>query len=212
MTEDSKAAEKRKARDERKAAHLRGMYDRYRGEFRAAGGEDAPSLARRVHVAIDEVLERDRKKGTDSGGIQCRKGCDHCCHGPVEIWPQEAALLLEAVRAAGLELDTALLERQARHTPDTWRQQPAADRACVFLTGDGACKVYDFRPNACRKLLVVTDPALCDPEKHPPESVGRWYSWEAEMMESAALETCGRALLPLALLAALHGRGRTTTT
>ncbi|HET9404254.1 MAG TPA: YkgJ family cysteine cluster protein, partial [Burkholderiales bacterium] len=95
-----------------------------------------------------------------------------------------------------------------RHTMDTWRQQPAADRACVFLGSDGACKVYSFRPNACRKLLVVTEPALCDAQKHPLTSVGRWFSWEAEMMESAALETCGAALMPHSLLAELQRRGR----
>lgn len=207
MTDDSQAAARRQARDERKQAHLRGIFDRYREQFRAAGSEDAPSVARRAHIAMDEVLERDRKKSADSGAIQCRKGCDYCCHGPVEIWPQEAALLVEAARAAGVDLDLALLERQGRHTMDTWRQQPAADRACVFLGSDGACKVYSFRPNACRKLLVVTEPALCDAQKHPLTSVGRWFSWEAEMMESAALETCGAALMPHSLLAELKQRG-----
>jgi len=101
-------------------------------------------------------------------------------------------------------LDKARLERQSQYTMDTWRQQPAADTACVFLGEDGACKVYESRPNACRKLLVVTDPALCDAAKHPPESVGRWFSWEAEMLESAALEVFGGALMPRSLLAVLH--------
>jgi hypothetical protein len=208
MTDDSKAAEKKQARDVRKEAHLRGIYDRYREQFRAAGGQDAPSVARAVHIAIDEVLERDRSKSADSGDIKCRRGCDHCCHGPVEIWPQEAALLVEAARAAGLEMDEALLERQGRYTMDTWRQQPAADKACVFLGGDGACRVYESRPNACRKLLVTSDPALCNADKHPLKSVARWFSWEAEMMESAVLETCGGALMPQALLAALNGSGK----
>lgn len=206
MTDDFKAAANRKARDEKKEAHLRGIYGRYTEQFRAVGNQDAPSVARRVHIAIDEVLERDRKKSAASGDIQCRKGCDHCCRVPVEIWPHEAALLVEIAREAGVELDRARLERQSRYTIATWRQQPAADRACVFLGGDGACKVYESRPNACRKLLVVTDPALCDAEKHPPDSVGRWFSWEAELMESAALETFGGALMPGLLLAVLNGR------
>jgi Fe-S-cluster containining protein len=203
MTDDSKAAEKKQARDVRKEAHLRGIYDRYREQFRAAGGQDAPSVARTVHIAIDEVLERDRSKSADSGDIKCRRGCDHCCHGPVEIWPQEAALLVGIAREAGMELDRARLERQSQYTLDTWRQQPAADTACVFLGDDGACKVYESRPNACRKLLVVTDPELCDAGKHPPDSVGHWFSWEAEVLESAALEVFGGALMPGSLLAAL---------
>jgi len=52
----------------------------------------------------------------------------------------------------------------------------------------------------------VTDPALCDADKHPPESVGRWFSWEAEILESAALEVFGAALMPRSLLAALNSR------
>ena len=206
MADSFNATANKKARDERKTAHLRGIMDRYTEQFRAVGNEDAPSVARGVHVAIDNVLERDRKQSAASGDIQCRKGCHHCCRGPVEIWPHEAALLIEFARAAGMEMDQARLERQSQYTADTWRKQPAADTACVFLGGDGACRVYESRPNACRKLLVVTDPALCEAEKHPPESVGRWYSWEAEILESAALEIFGRDLMPRLLLAALNRR------
>jgi Fe-S-cluster containining protein len=203
MTDSFKATANKKARDERKEAHQRTIFVRYTGQYRATGNQDAPSVARGVHIAIDNVLERDRKKSATSGDIKCRKGCHHCCHGPVEIWPQEAALLVAIAREAGMELDMARLERQSRYTMDTWLQQPAADTACVFLGDDGACKVYESRPNACRKLLVVTDPALCDAAKHPPDSVGRWFSWEAEMLESAALEVFGGALMPRSLLAAL---------
>ena len=206
MTDDFKAAANKKARDDRKAAQLRAIFGRYTEQFRAAGNQDAPSVARGAHIAIDKVLERDRQKSATSGDIKCRKGCDHCCRVPVEIWPHEAALLVEIAREAGMELDKARLERQGQYTIDTWQQQPAADRACVFLGDDGACKVYEFRPNACRKLLVVTDPALCDAAKHPPDSAGRWFSWEAEILESAALEVFGAALMPRSLLAALNER------
>ena len=203
MTDDSKATANREARDERKQAHLHRMHGRYTEQFLGVENQDAPSVARGVHIAIDNVLEQDRKKSATSGDIQCRKGCDRCCRLPVEIWPQEAALLVESAREAGMELDKARLERQSQYTMDNWRQQPAADRTCVFLGDDGACKVYEFRPNACRKLLVVTDPALCDAEKHPADSVDRWFSWEAEILESAALEVFGAALMPRLLLAKL---------
>ncbi len=204
MTDSFKATANKKSRDERKEAHLRTIFGRYTEQFRLAGNRDAPSVARGAHIAIDNVLEQDRKKSATSGDIQCRKGCDHCCREPVEIWPHEAALLVEIAREVGMELDRARLERQSHYAINTWRQQPAADRACVFLGDDGACKVYESRPNACRKLLVVTDPALCDAEKHPPDGVGRWFSWEAEMLESAALEVFGAGLMPRLLLAALN--------
>ena len=206
MTDNFKAVANKNARDEKKEAYLRAIYDRHLEQFRAAGDIAATSIARNTHIAMDFLLEQDRATGAGSENIQCGKGCNHCCHEAVEIWPQEAALLIDAVRETGVVLDHARLERQSRYTVDTWRQQPKADKACTFLGSDGACAVYESRPNACRKLLVVTDPALCDAELHKPDSVGRWFSWEAELMESAALEVFGAALMPGSLLAALNGK------
>ena len=207
MTDDSKPTANKTARNERKEAYLRAIYDRHLEQFRGAGDMAPIAIARNTHLAMDALLEQDRAKGEGSGNIRCGKGCSHCCREAVEIWPHEAALLIEIARTAGMELDQARLERQSRYTVDTWRQQPAADKACTFLGGDGACTVYESRPNACRKLLVVTDPALCDAEHSKPDSVGRWFSWEAELMESAALEVFGAALMPGLLLAALNDKG-----
>lgn len=206
MTDDAKAAANQAARNERKAAYLRAIYDRHIDRFRAAADEDALSIARNAHSAMDTFLEQDRSKNPVSEGIRCGKGCSHCCREAVEIWPHEAALLVEVMRESGMTLDMARLKRQSCYTVDTWRQQPAADKACAFLGGDGACTVYEHRPNACRKLLVLTDPVLCDAEHSKPDSVGRWFSWEAELMESAALEVFGAALMPGSLLAALSAK------
>jgi Fe-S-cluster containining protein len=207
MSDDraEKLAANRKLREERKAEYLRGLADRHAARLRALAGQEAASIAASAHSAMDEVLQRDRGKDPASGEIRCRKGCSHCCHGPVEIWPQEAALLVKAAREAGIELDRARLERQGRQSIESWRGQGGADTACVFLGDDGACRVYESRPNACRKLLVVSDPALCDAKNRSLERVERWLSWEAEMLETAALEVFGRALLPAALLTVLRG-------
>ena len=203
MIDSAKAAANRAAREERKKAYLRGMMNRYAELFRATGNEDAPSVAREAHAEIDALLDRDRAKSPNGGDIQCRKGCSHCCHGPVEIWPHEAKLLIGAARASSIEMDRARLERQSQRTLDDWRQQPWADTACVFLGDDGACRVYESRPNACRKLLVTSDPELCDARRHPPERVERWFSWEAEILETAAQEVFGGGLMPRLLLTAL---------
>jgi len=200
MTDRAKAAANRKAREERKKAHLRAMFERYASGFREPGNRIGPAIAREAHQTIEIVLERDRKRDANSELIKCRKGCIHCCHEPVEIWPQEAVLLVEAAREAGVTVDKARLERQSRYSVETWREQPAGDTACVFLGEDGACRVYEHRPNACRKLLVMTDPEFCDAGKHPPDRVGRWFSWEAEILESAALEVFGAGLMPQLLL------------
>jgi hypothetical protein len=211
---------KRRARIEAKETYLRRMLDRYAERFRAAADRDAEAVAGEVHATIDELLDHERGKSANSSAIQCRKGCSHCCSNPVEIWPQEAVLLVKAAREAGVELDAARLERQGKRTIDDWRLQPKADRACVFLGTDGACRVYASRPNACRKLLVLSDAALCDTNRPPASSdanpithhsspiteVERWFSWEAEMMELAALEAFGRGLMPGALLAQLRDK------
>ena len=201
-----KLAANRKLREERKAAYLRGIADRHAARLRAAVG-DAASVAMEAHRAMDEVLARDREKDPASAEIRCARGCSHCCHGPVEIWPQEAAVLVKAARDAGLALDRDRLERQARQSIESWRKQPGADTACVFLGSDGACRVYESRPNACRKLLVVSDPALCDAKNQSLDRVERWFSWEAEMLETAALEVFGRGLMPRLLLAELGTTG-----
>lgn len=206
MTDDDKVAANRQARNDRKEAYLRAIYDRYVEQFRATAGQEPATVAHAVHGAMDAVLERDRLKDASSSTIRCGKGCSHCCHEPVEIWPHEAALLVRVMRETGREPDRARLERQSGRTVETWRQQPVADRACGFLGADGACTVYESRPNVCRKLLVVTDPALCDASQRQPDSVGRWFSWEAELIESAALENFGATLMPKALLAALDAK------
>jgi|GEM_PF-2030078 len=206
MTDDAKAAANKTARNQKKEDHLRAIYDRHVAAFRATGDEQALLIARRAHDVMDEVLQRDRITIPGSEHIRCSKGCSHCCHEAVEIWPHEAALLIEVMRETGRTLDQARLERQSRYTVDSWRQQPATDKACAFLGDDGACTVYESRPNACRKLLVVTDPALCDATHGKPEEVARWHSWEAELMESAALEVFGATLMPGTLLAALKSR------
>lgn len=205
MTDDSKAAANRVARDQKKEAHLQAVYDGHIQRFRETVDQGALSVAQSAHSAMDDVLQRDRRTIPGSENIQCGKGCSHCCREAVEIWPHEAALLVEVARDAGMKLDVARLVRQSRYSVNTWRQQPVADRACGFLSNDGACTVYEYRPNACRKLLVVTDPALCDAEHSKPDSVARWFSWEAELMESAALEVFGAALMPGAVLAVLQG-------
>ena len=61
MTDSLKAAANKAARNEKKTAHLRAMMDRYTGQFRAWGNRDVPAVAREVHGAMDDLLERDRR-------------------------------------------------------------------------------------------------------------------------------------------------------
>lgn len=204
MDDDIDAADSGAERAQKKAAWLRAVYERHLAQCRAADTADALTLARKAHAAMDTQLQQDSATIPEGNEIRCGKGCSHCCHGPVEIWPQEAALLAQFVLETGLKPDLALLQRQSRYSVETWREQPAADQACVFLGAGGACTVYESRPNTCRKLLVMSDPAFCDARQGRMDEIDRWFSWEAEMMEVAALEVFGMALLPRLMLQALQ--------
>ncbi|MGE4110433.1 MAG: YkgJ family cysteine cluster protein [Burkholderiales bacterium] len=206
MIDEKKAAANRAARMAKKQAHLRAVYDRHVEKLRVLAGQDSLSIARDSHAAIDGYLARDLEQNPPLENIRCARGCSHCCHGPVEIAAHEAALLIDVVRASGRPLDRDRLQRQGRYAVDTWREQAPADRACVFLGGDGACTVYESRPAACRKLLVTSPPEFCDAGKNSTHRIDRWFSWEAEMMASAALEVFGLDLMPRALLAAARGK------
>ena len=205
MIDEEKAAANRAARQAKKQAYLRSIYDRHVEQYRARAEQDALAIARDSHAAIDGLLTRDLAQNPPVTQIRCARGCSHCCRGPVEIAAHEAELLVAAVRASGSAIDEAKLQRQSRYTVDTWREQPTDDRSCVFLGSDGACTVYESRPDACRKLLVTSNPAYCDAERAAADRIDRWFSWEAEMKASAALEVFGVTLMPHALLAALRG-------
>lgn len=196
-----------RARRERQMAYLQALHQHGLQRFRGAAAQDAVQLATDVHREVDAMLVRDLERDAGHAPIRCGKGCSHCCSGPVEIWPQEAAALVAFMREAAIGFDDAKLERQSRHGVASWREQPAADQTCVFLQDDGACAVYVARPNACRKLLVTSDPQHCDISRGEYERIERWISWEAEMIETAALETFGMVMMPGALLAARQGGG-----
>jgi hypothetical protein len=74
----------------------------------------------------------------------------------------------------------------------------------VLLDDSGNCEVYEHRPTACRKYLVVDTPKWCDTVKHPGARVGILSSPGAEVIAVAALMAFpGAGPLPDMLLAAL---------
>lgn len=122
----------------------------------------------------------------------CHKGCSGCCHCEVEVTADEADLLAEVVRS-GLDIDRARLARQAtrpRKSP-AWVVPLSVESRCVFLGNDGACRVYEERPSACRKLLVVSPPAACvtiGAQTSPIQAP------RAEILISAALAIAGSGI------------------
>ncbi len=114
-----------------------------------------------------------------------RKGCGHCCKTNVDVTDDEVNLLLEHIEEEKIELDWEKIKRQSNHDLSNWKDQAVPDRSCVFLNENNECKVYNYRPMNCRKLLVITDPKHCDIISYPKHQVGRINSIQAEILATA---------------------------
>ena len=172
------------------AEYLIAMVEHYRDEFKrieADGEANSESIAAGVHELIDEQISHLLAAEPLASRVVCRRGCSHCCYLWVTIDRHEAVLLLRAADALGIALDWDRIGRQAATDLRTWRDLPHPDKACVFLGTEGECRVYEHRPNGCRKYQVVDDPDLCDTAKHPGGEVGQLVSGPAEAIASAAL-------------------------
>ena len=86
--------------------------------------------------------------------VACRSGCDACCHVPVGVQAHEVLLAAQHVQThfSPAELE-ALIARAAAHRAAfagrTIPERTALRSPCVLLR-DGACSIYEARPEACR--------------------------------------------------------------
>ena len=158
----------------------------YATEFeQAATANDPPSVAHTIHMLVDESMTRNAKAPIQAD-VKCRRGCNACCHLHVDVYENEAALLVMAIDD-GLAIDRERLARQAGKTLETWAELSPSDRRCVFNDAAGDCTVYEYRPVACRKYQVVTPPEHCDATTHPGHEVGALSVAQAEIFDSAAM-------------------------
>lgn len=193
-----------KGRDEQ-GAMLEAL-EHYVGEFRRVEREQRPSTGARAfatHEAMTVWIAQAVARPPGGAVVQCRRGCASCCRLLITVFPDEAALALDAAREAGLELDRDRLHRQAAaRTVGAWRALSREDRTCVFLQGD-ECGIYEHRPSACRKYAVASPRELCDTDQHPGTEVAMVVSGMAEIITSAAVTVWGEAPFAAAVLKAL---------
>lgn len=175
-------------------------FQHYQREFEHIAPEAPDSVAYSVHLLLDEKVQHLLSTSQHAPDIQCRKGCAACCHIQVDVFTQEADLLLQLAREDGIDIDWARLERQAGKTDATWRELPVEDQRCVFLDEQRHCRVYEHRPGTCRKYMVKSDPDLCDMNKHPGGKVAIVFDHEAEIVHSAAMTVFGAANMATMLL------------
>jgi Fe-S-cluster containining protein len=136
-------------------AKLRSVYEKYTEVL--AGKPAGPQRGRALQRMMDTAVTT-----ASHVKVSCRMGCSGCCHSEVEITTDEASVLLENV-LGGVEIDVARLKAQAareRLSP-AWAKFWSLENRCVFLSDEGACRIYKDRPSVCRRLLATTPPEAC---------------------------------------------------
>ncbi len=158
----------------------------------------AAGLQQLVQEGVDRMLATDKR----AHEVKCQRGCSACCRLHVVITRTEAKLAKAAAEDVGWRINLARASLQAQATTaDLWKLLPEEVRACVFLTDAGECAIYEHRPMACRKYLVVSDPADCDSVLKPGHRVLQLVSAHAEVAFSAALTVFEAGTLAAMLLA-----------
>jgi Fe-S-cluster containining protein len=159
-----------------------------------------------IHAAIDEETQRTRESHPRGRDVPCAKGCSHCCHLPVDATRLEAELALSYADELDVPINMTRLAKQATKTHETWSDLTLGERRCVFLGAGGVCRVYEHRPAACRKYMVVGNPRDCD--------TGRKYGGRVMFLAAPEAEAATNAIylheradhLPRLLLRLVHER------
>lgn len=100
-----------------------------RPDDRAARAEARVAVGA-LHAEIERACAPLRARHAER--LACRLGCTACCTDDLTVFEVEAERIVFA--------HADLLEHGEPHPPG----------ACAFLAGDGACRIYDVRPQVCR--------------------------------------------------------------
>lgn len=102
------------------------------------------------------IKEFFAKSGTTAS---CKEGCSFCCHIPVDISEDEAAVIADYCTKNKIPISGAYLINQISKKLQVGKLVP--DAACVFLK-ENRCSIYPVRPMNCRKYFVYSPAALCE--------------------------------------------------
>lgn len=107
-----------------------------------------------VNGALIESYEQAISGQDPSPPLECKKGCDFCCHLPVAINAPEAfslaAIIDQQPDAVRTRFLTAIRTAEKKARGFSVGARWAAKIPCVFLAPDGACQIYSARPYGCR--------------------------------------------------------------
>ncbi|WP_432263019.1 YkgJ family cysteine cluster protein [Cupriavidus sp. TMH.W2] len=113
----------------------------------------------KVYIALKPVFTAmDTAMAASPTAVDCKAGCDYCCHYHVQVSAAEAFALAEHIAGLPAAEQTAIRDRLAasveRIGPLSHAQYHATNIPCAFLQ-DGRCSVYAARPTACRGYHAV---------------------------------------------------------
>ena len=126
-----------------------------------AGAREPARLSSAVvsfHRRLDEVL--DASVRGHAVAVDCKSGCNYCCHLRLEVQPHEAFALAAWLRrhfpAERLAAVVSRLRDNASRTRKLGTEGRKRTRmACALLGDDGACGAYEARPAQCRRYHSV---------------------------------------------------------
>lgn len=146
-------------------------------------GADRAKAAQKM---LDGLLRSNGKeKIPQDAQITCKKGCSFCCNIQVMVSEDEGALLYGEAKKLGVIDVERLTEQAAWGVSDYPKNYSSGKSRCVFLGEDGACRIYEDRPLACRSYMVVSPAENCNPAT--PITVSVLASLDVAVFESAAL-------------------------
>lgn len=80
--------------------------------------------------------------------LQCKRGCDGCCHAWLSVGSVEAEQVRQGLSALSPSVRAEVRARGERELQrELAREEPPR---CAMLGEDGSCSIYAFRPLVCR--------------------------------------------------------------
>jgi Fe-S-cluster containining protein len=160
------------------------------------GRSRAPATCAAVCRRLNGVIDGELAGALNAGAaVACAPGCDFCCHLRVEVFPHEAAALLEHLQsrttaAAAAATRERILANALRIDGLTAAEHRAAAIPCALLV-DGRCSAHDVRPSACAVYHSLSR-ERCEHSFRHPEDIGTVRNARPALLE---LQVMGSALI-----------------
>ena len=122
--------------------------------------------------ALHAKLEAHWSRVTDGVSIECSARCVSCCHTRLSVCRVEADYIRAGI-AAGVLSSVEGIPDSA--TGPRWVLGNPEVAACAFLSPEGVCRIYPFRPLICRShgipVSVDGDLDVCPANRHLSRTV-----------------------------------------